>query len=116
MACVLCTFDLKGASTSDCEQVYRVLRAFRLNAVLVRDTGARYAIPTTTMTGTIAAVDTAAVAQQVSEAVEVTSRRLRLEAEIFVVAAPEGYEMAPGEKNVMRPAALAPASVIEIRT
>lgn len=84
---VLCTFDLKRASSQEYEFAYSDLGALGLHKAQANSAGGQTVIPTTTVLGDgFTGTSATEVAQRVREQVRAAFTRRGLTSEIFVVA------------------------------
>jgi hypothetical protein len=82
---VLCTFDLKGASSTDYQNAYSDLQRLGLNKVQSNDQGGNTVIPTTTALGTFNGANAAALRDDIRAKVKAVFSARGFRSEIFVL-------------------------------
>lgn len=82
---VLCTFDLKGASSTDYQDAYSDLQRLGLERAQSNDQGGKTVIPTTTVLGTFTGSSAAAIRDDVRTKVKAAFTARGFSSEIFVV-------------------------------
>lgn len=88
---VFCTFDLKNASSRDYEVAYEDLSKMGLNKVHKADDGGKFVIPTTSVMGSFAGINAAAVRNDIRDRVKNVFSSRRFKSEIFVVVGGENW-------------------------
>lgn len=88
---VICTFDLKNASSEDYQTAYADLAKLGLHKVVVSSDGRRIVTPTTTTIGNFNGSSAMQVANDVNTRVKAAFTARRFKSEIFVVAAGDGH-------------------------
>jgi hypothetical protein len=83
---VFCTFDLKGASSQDYQNVYADLAKLGLKKVVKADNGNDVVVPTTAAMGTFDGASAARVRDDIRSRIQAVLQARRLTSEIFVVA------------------------------
>ncbi|MDX2218217.1 MAG: hypothetical protein SF172_04275 [Burkholderiales bacterium] len=86
---VLCTFDLKHASSADYERAYEDLRRIGL-ARVQKGTSGDYVIPTTTVLGKFTGSSLETVRDYVRDQVKAAFKARGFRSEIFVVVGRDG--------------------------
>ena|SRR6266404_8799174 len=81
---VVCTFDLKNASSTDYKSAYADLEKVSLKKVMVSDQGNNVVIPTTTVAGTFTGTSAGAVRDYVRDKVKSAFAARGFSSEIFV--------------------------------
>lgn len=82
---VVCTFDLKGASSTDYQNVYADLERLGLFRAQDNSSGGKTVIPTTTVLGSYSGTSASAVRDDVRAKVKAAFASRGLRSEIFVV-------------------------------
>lgn len=82
---VLCTFDLKGASSTDYQDAYSDLQRLGLARAHSNDQGGNTVIPTTTVLGTFTGSSAASIRDDVRAKVKAAFTARGFTSEIFVV-------------------------------
>lgn len=82
---VLCTFDLKNASSDDYKTAYSELRAIGLNKVVVGGDRSNYVIPTTTTAGEFNGANSEKIRDDIRQKVKAAFTKHSLRSEIFIV-------------------------------
>lgn len=82
---VLCTFDLKGASSTDYDNSYADLAKLGLHRAQDTSDGGKAVIPTTTVLGSYNGASAAAIRDDVRAKIKAAFAARRLKSEIFVV-------------------------------
>ena len=82
---VICTFDLKGASSADYQNAYADLAQLGLHRAQDNSDGGKTVIPTTTVLGSYSGPSAAAVRDDVRTKVKAAFLKRGLRSEIFVV-------------------------------
>lgn len=82
---VVCTFDLKNASSTDYENAYSDLKALGLNRAQGNSNGGESVIPTTTVLGSYNGESAASVRDHVRTKVQAAFKARGFRSEIFVV-------------------------------
>lgn len=88
---VVCTFDLKGASSKDYENAYAELAALGLHKAQGNASGGKTVIPTTTVLGSYTGNSADAVRDRVRTNVKAAFAARGLKSEIFVVVGGEDW-------------------------
>lgn len=84
---VICTFDLKKATSTDYKNAYADLEGLGLKKVMVYDGNKQYVIPTTTVAGTYTGQSGVAVRDYVLQKVKAAFATRGFSSEILVVVA-----------------------------
>ncbi len=92
---VTCTFDLKGAVSTDYQNAYAELKSIGLDKVVVGETSQRTVMPTTLTAGSFTGSDARTVSMDIRERVRAAFKARGLSSEIFVTAG-EGWAWAAG--------------------
>lgn len=82
---VICTFDLKNASSTDYQNAYADLEALGLKRAQGNSSGGETVIPTTTVLGAYNGESAAAVRDHVRTKIQAAFEARRLRSEIFVI-------------------------------
>jgi hypothetical protein len=82
---VLCTFDLKNASSTDYQNAYADLRSLGLHRAQGNSNGGETVIPTTTVLGPYTGESAASVRDHVRTAVQAAFKARGFRSEIFIV-------------------------------
>lgn len=82
---VLCTFDLKDASSTDYQNAYADLEKLGLHKVQGNSNGGKTVIPTTTVLGSYSGANAAAIRNDVRDKVKAAFSARGFRSEIFVV-------------------------------
>lgn len=82
---VLCTFDLKGATSADYQDAYADLERLGLYRVQDNNSGGKTVIPTTTVLGSYNGANAAAIRDDVRDKIKAAFVARRFRSEIFVV-------------------------------
>jgi hypothetical protein len=82
---VLCTFDLKGASSSDYQNAYADLEKLGLHRAHDNSSGGKTVIPTTTVLGSYNGASSTAIRDDVRAKIKVAFTARGFSSEIFVV-------------------------------
>lgn len=82
---VVCTFDLKNASSTDYENAYSDLKAMGLNRAQANNNGGESVVPTTTVLGSYTGQSAASVRDHVRTKVQTAFKARGFRSEIFVV-------------------------------
>jgi hypothetical protein len=88
---VVCTFDLKNASSSDYQNAYADLAAIGLKKTVVASGGREIVAPTTMTMGEFTGADAPSVRDYVRGNVKNAFQSRQFQSEIFVVVAPSGW-------------------------
>lgn len=83
--CVLCTFDLKNASSTDYQRAYSELESIGLHRAQANSGGGKTVIPTTTVLGSYTGANSAAIRDDVREKIRKAFRAQGFEFEFFLV-------------------------------
>lgn len=87
---VLCTFDLKNATSKDYDNAYHDLAILGLRKIHANSSGSNTVIPTTTVLGTYNGTSSTQVAQFVRSQVQKAFSARKFKSEIFIVAGENG--------------------------
>ena len=82
---VLCTFDLKGASSPDYQNAYADLERLGLHKVQDNSNGGKSVIPTTTVLGSYSGASAATIRDDVRSKVKAAFSARGFRSEIFIV-------------------------------
>lgn len=82
---VLCTFDLKNASSTDYQNAYADLAAMGLHRAQDNASGGKTVIPTTTVLGSYNGADATSVREHVRTKVQAAFKARGFTSEIFLV-------------------------------
>lgn len=82
---VVCTFDLKNASSTDYENAYSDLKALGLSSAHGNSNGGESVIPTTTVLGSYTGESAASVRDHVRTKIRAAFKARGFRSEIFVV-------------------------------
>lgn len=82
---VVCTFDLRGASSTDYQNAYSDLQSLGLNRVQANSSGGETVIPTTTVLGEYNGSSAASIRDDVRSKVQAKFKARGFNSEIFLV-------------------------------
>ena len=82
---VLCTFDLKGASSKDYQDAYVALEKLGLKRAQDNSSGSKTVIPTTTVLGSYTGASAAAIRDDVRTKIKAAFQARGFKSEIFVM-------------------------------
>ena len=90
---VVCTFDLKGASSGDYQNAYVALERLGLYKAQDNSSGGKTAIPTTTVLGSYTGASASVVRDDVRAKVKAAFESLRFKSEILIVVWGAGLDL-----------------------
>ncbi|EGQ9158495.1 hypothetical protein NMT03_000791 [Vibrio alginolyticus] len=94
---VLCSFDLRNATSEDYEAAYSELAALGLQRTLRADNGNNVSLPNTTVAGIHNGTSTSAMRDHFTSSIETAFRRRGLSSKVFVSV---GDNYAWGQRNI----------------
>lgn len=92
---VMCTFDLKGASSSDYQNAYSDLEKIGLKKIHKMSAGGQAVIPTTAAMGAFNGTSASTVVEAVRDAVKAAFAARRLKSELFLTAGGSDWAWVP---------------------
>lgn len=92
---VMCTFDLKGASSSDYQNAYSDLAKIGLKQVHATSAGGQAVIPTTAAMGSFNGPNASTVVETVRNSVQAAFKARRLKSELFLTAGGADWAWVP---------------------